>query len=45
MAEVQPEHDDDGIHHPTGTMLIMSGYLLLMIAAWSYVFFVMSTRS
>jgi hypothetical protein len=38
-------HDDEGhVHHPKGTLFIMSLYLLLMVATWVYVFFVMSAR-
>lgn len=39
------QRDEDGVHHPTGTMVIMSAYLLVLVAGWAWVFFIMASRS
>ncbi len=36
---------DEELHHPRGTLLIMGLYLLSMVAAWAWIFFVLEGRT
>lgn len=47
-VETTPDvgHDaDEELHHPRGTLLIMGLYLLSMVAAWAWIFFVLEGRT